>query len=49
MPRVEWDPENESYKEFKQRRSKSHGVSGMGQKKEKAMVKLIKQSSEKNL
>ena len=33
MNRVEWDPENETYAEFKKRRSASFGISGMGQKK----------------
>jgi len=33
MNRVEWDPENETYAEFKKRRSESFGISGMGQKK----------------
>ena len=33
MSRVEWDAENETYAEFKKRRSASFGVSGMGQKK----------------
>ena len=33
MSRVEWDPENETYAEFKKRRSANSGISGMGQKK----------------
>ena len=33
MSRVEWEPENETYSEFKKRRSESFNISGMGQKK----------------
>ena len=33
MSRVEWDAENETYAEFKKRRSASFNISGMGQKK----------------
>ena len=40
--RVEWDPENETYKEFKIRRSKSHGISGLGQKKREGTGKINK-------
>jgi len=33
MARVQWDPENETWAEFKKRRSANSGISGMGQKK----------------
>ena len=42
MARVEWDAENETYAEFKKRRSKSHGISGMGQKKREGTGKINK-------
>ena len=34
-----WDVENESYAEFKKRRSDESGISGMGQKNAKAPAK----------
>ena len=33
MNKIEWDAENETYAEFKKRRSESFNISGMGQKK----------------
>jgi hypothetical protein len=33
MNKISWDPEKETFQEFKQRRSASSGISGMGQKK----------------
>ena len=42
MARVEWDAENETYAEFKKRRSKAHGISGMGQKKREGTGKINK-------
>ena len=42
MAKVEWDAENETYAEFKKRRSKSSGISGMGQKKREGTGKINK-------
>jgi len=42
MAKVEWDPENETYSEFKKRRSASFGISGMGQKKREGTGKINK-------
>jgi predicted restriction endonuclease len=42
MPRVEWEPENETYAEFKKRRSANSGISGMGQKKREGTGKINK-------
>ena len=39
---VRWAPEKETYAEFKQRRSKSHNISGMGQKKREGTGKINK-------
>ena len=39
---VRWEPEKETYAEFKKRRSKSHGVSGMGKKKREGTGKINK-------
>ena len=41
MSRVEWDAENETYAEFKKRRSASFNISGMGQKKREGTGKKI--------
>ena len=37
---VRWEPEKETYEEFKKRRSKSSGISGMGQKKREGTGKI---------
>ena len=40
--RIEWEPEKETWKEFKKRRSASSGISGIGQKKREGTGKINK-------
>jgi len=49
MSKVQWEPDKETFKEFKQRRSASSGISGMGQKKREGTGKKIFLSYGRNL
>tara|TARA_Y100001963_G_C6735362_1_gene426093 strand:- start:647 stop:1021 length:375 start_codon:yes stop_codon:yes gene_type:complete len=40
--RTQWDPEKETWQEFKKRRSASSGISGIGQKKREGTGKINK-------